>query len=665
SLRCDAAAGELKAGQWNPVVLQFQGSEGMRYGFRGVSGEKPEKITAMSFLIQRNAPHGADTLKMEIRNVKIIPAKDIPVPERYRNAAPAAPQAPAVAIPERNPFSQLGGLASVRGTRGETVSFDAGNGVLKITANVTRHDNTTSQRRLTMQLAKPLDLRDKSLTFDMKSDDLSDFCYIFLYNQGNPKAVWAYYTYADELESSWNPVTLQRHFSTVLNWHRTWSSDETPDKVDRIDIVYGLISPRMSGPISLELRNFRIGSEIRYIGNSLKEPVKLESVSRMLGSNIKPPVVLHPDTDAGRAAAQKIVDAVAKSCGVTLESRPGLRSDGAPETNAVMLGNVWNNPAFTLVYARRHAIYDASAPGAGNYVVETIKEPIRRGADILAVGASDDAGLLKGADAAAELIAQYGKPGVLTTPLLFRADYGADQKKLFQKADFNEGLRYAREVHESGRHQSLAKVLQEIGDRYRISRNPSDAKLFAAVAKMYSEYAANPDPRRYSGIWGQDSDFAAIGAISGADTVEHDPALTDQERLDIVRLLNDWIYGAVRPKAETQSFKVAHNHGTFGALGSVMAGLYFSKYYPEYPDGKILLRAGDRIFAVQNAAGKVHDDCNSYQWLTWDHVMRYAALRPDNTVLENGVVQSMRDMLIATMDNDRYQVPFGDTGLWT
>ena len=185
------------------------------------------------------------------------------------------------------------------------------------------------------------------------------------------------------------------------------------------------------------------------------------------------------------------------------------------------------------------------------------------------------------------------------------------------------------------------------------------------AAKMYSEYAANPDPRRYSGIWGQDSDFAAIGAISGADTVEHDPALTDQERLDIVRLLNDWVYGAVRPKAETQSLKVAHNHGTFGALGSVMAGLYFSKYYPEYPDGEILLRAGDRIFAVQNVAGKVHDDCNSYQWLTWDHVMRYAALRPDNTVLNNGVVNAMGDMLISTMDNDRYQVPFGDTGLWT
>ncbi len=662
-LRGDADNSEMSAGQWTPVLLQFNGAEGMRYGFSGVSGDKPDRVSGLLFSIIRKAPHPAEPLFLMIRNVKIIPRKDLPVPSSARAAAPTPP--PAVTIPAKNPFSSLGGLASIRGTRDETITIDPATGVLKITAETARNSKALSQRRISMRLARPLDLRGKSLTFDMKSEDLSDFCYLYLYNQGEPKAVWAYYTYADELEPEWNTVTLQRHFSTRLNWHRVWSSDGTPDKVDRIDVVYGQISPRMDGPISLELKNFRIGEEVRYIGNSLKEPVKLDPSSRLIVDGAPLPVVLHPDSEAGRTAAQTIVDAVKKTCGVTLQSRPGVRADGELATPAILLGNVWSNPAFTLIYGRRLVLFDGTFPGAGHFIVTTVKEPIRRGVDVLAVGASDDAGLLKGAETAAAMLSEHGKPGSLVTPLLFRADFGADQEQMVEKMSFEEGLKYAREVHQSGRHQSLAKVLAEIGDRYHASHDPSDARLFAAVAKMYSEFAAHPDPRRYSGPWGQDSDFSALGAISAADMIEHDPVLTDRERLDITLMLNKWAYEAVRNKAETQSLKVAHNHGTHGALGAVMAGLYFSKYYPEYPDGEILLRAGDRIFAVQNVAGKVHDDCNSYQWLTWEHVMRYAALRPDDTVLRNGVAHAMADMLITSMDNDRYQVPFGDTGLWT
>ena len=662
-LRGDADGSEMSADRWTPVLLQFNGAEGMRYGFRGVSGEKPNRVSGLLFSIIRKAPHPAEPLSLAIRNVKLVPRKDLPVPSSARAAAPTP--APAVTIPARNPFSTIGGLASVRGGRDEVITIDPATGVLKISAQTARNSRAMSQRRISMRLARPLDLRGKSLTFDMRSEDLSDFCYVYLYNQGEPKAVWAYHTYADELEPEWNTVTLQRHFSTRLNWHRVWSSDGTPDKVDRIDLVYGQISPRMDGPISLELRNFRIGDEVRYIGNSLKEPVKLDPASRLIADGAPPPVVLHPDSEAGRAAAKTIVDAVKEACGVELQSRPGVRADGELASPAILLGNVWSNPAFTLIYGRRLVLFDGTFPGAGHFIVTTVKEPVRRGVDVLAVGASDDAGLLKGAEAAAAMLAEHGKPGSLVTPLLFRADYGADQEKMVEKMSFEDGLKYAREVHESGRHQSLAKVLAEIGDRYHVSHDPSDARLFAAVAKMYAEFAAHPDPRRYSGPWGQDSDFSALGAISAADMIEHDPILTDQERLDITLMLNNWVYEAVRNKAETQSLKVVHNHGSHGALGAVMAGLYFSKYYPEYPDGEILLRAGDRIFAVQNVAGKVHDDCNSYQWLTWEHVMRYAALRPDDTVLRNGVVRAMADMLITSMDNDRYQVPFGDTGLWT
>ncbi len=663
ALRGDGAEGELPAGKWTPVLLQFEGAEGMTYGFSGVSGKKPDRIGTLFFSVERQGPHPAGSLSLAIRNVKTVPAKNIPVPaSAHRSPAPAPL---AVRIPARNPFSELGGLSLVMASGGETVTVDPDSGVMKVSAKAVRGSRPQSQHRVSMLLSAPLDLRGRALIFDMRSGDLADFCRVFLYNRGKPKAVWAFHSDADELKPEWDSVVLQRNFSDRLNWHRIWSSDEAPSQVDRIDFVYGISSPRMDGQLTLELRQFRVGNETKYIGNSLKKAVKLDSSSRLVAPGSPAPVVLHPDSDAGRTAARTIVDAVRRSCGVELESRPGVRADGLLAVPAIMLGNVWSNPAFTLLYGRRLVIFDGVFPGAGHYVVTTLKEPVRRGVDVLAVGASDDAGLLRAAEAAAAMLAEHGGKGTLVTPQLFRADFGSDQEKMAQKVSFDDGMKYAREVLASGRHMSLAKVLAEIGDRYHATHDSSDARLFAAVAKMYAESAAHPDPRRYGGPWGQDSDFAALGAISAFDLIEHDPALTDQDRLDVTLMFNRWVFEAVRSKAETQSFLVAHNHGTHGALGSVMAGLYFSKYYPEYPDGEILLRAGDRIFAIQNVAGKVHDDCNSYQWLTWEHVMRYAALRPDDTVLRNGVARAMADMLITTMDNDRYQTPFGDTGLWT
>ena len=135
----------------------------------------------------------------------------------------------------------------------------------------------------------------------------------------------------------------------------------------------------------------------------LDAPAALPRTTRLIRDG-RPLEILHPDTETGRAAARTIAEAVKQATGVAVTARPGLRSDRLVAKPAVILGNLYNNPAFELLYAREQTLADEFLPGPGGYLVESLIEPVRRDADILIVGASDDAGLRRAAEIAAARI---------------------------------------------------------------------------------------------------------------------------------------------------------------------------------------------------------------------------------------------------------------------
>ncbi len=665
SLRGDLGRGGLDAKEWKSVLLQKDAARGLTYAVRGVDGKEPAAIKELVFIVSRKKPVPAGELKLEIRNLKVVPREEIasavPAPAPVKAAEVAAP---APSLPVRNPFAALGKVVKVDMDRGVTYAADPA-GVITVSGKVVRNDKSSGRVRIIFTLDKGIDLRGKALQFQFRSPDLADHLYIKLYNANAKMPSWAFYTYADPGRDNWETITLQRGFSIPLTWHTSWGDDSPLGDCNRFDFYVANMDSVKEGPINFQIRDLKIVDELKHIGNNLNQaaPLSRETVFAADGKSAE---ILHPATPAGENAARKLAAALKKSTGVDFAVRPGTAADRDFARPVIILGNVWNNPALLQAYARRATIVDERFPGPGGFVVDLLKEPIRRNVDALVIGASDDAGLDRAVDAAAAELAKYAKPGSLVTPLIFAADYaGRDVPNEPGAESLEAGLAEAQKTLDTGRHQSLAGEMARIGERYRRYRKPQDAKLFAAVAKMYADYSVKRDPRRYGGDWGYDSDFSALGAFAGLDLVEHDPALTDEERLAMVKVFQRWSHAVLRAKAQTYSWLVAHNHGTFSALGSTMAGLYFAKYYPEQPDGKWLLDAGKRIFDRQNQSGKVEDDCNGYQWLTWEHVMRYAAVTGDLTVIQNGVGRKMADTAIITMDNNRYQVPYGDTGLWS
>ena len=404
---------------------------------------------------------------------------------------------------------------------------------------------------------------------------------------------------------------------------------------------------------------------------SLTAPTRLARETVLVQGGGARALILHPDSDAGRAAAAALSAAVQERAGVALPCRPGTAADREPGQNVFLLGHVGNNPAFLPLYGRFLTLADSVCPGAGGALLQTVFDPFGKGADVLVVGASDDAGLEKAAGLAAAAIRGQPAGADLALPRLFVAQYSAAFLKGYPAAGeppkdsrVEEGLKEAQKAIDEGAHCSVARVLEQAGRRYLMNGSRTEAKLFVALWDVYARSAV-ADPKKYGGAWGFDSDFCAARVVASWDVVEHDPSLTDDERLRVARHMGRWLSEAVIPKCAgaVKSAKVLFNHQTFPALGALFAGLYYAKGYDTEEGGKWLSMA-DAIFRRQSSYFKTHEDCNGYQWLTHGHLMRYVVARPDLTVIENGNARKVVDFCIDNMNNLGYQVPYGDTGNW-
>ena len=370
--------------------------------------------------------------------------------------------------------------------------------------------------------------------------------------------------------------------------------------------------------------------------------------------------IITTNTPGGKAAAEII----AKEClkyGAAPSVIVGSAKDRVPQRTCIMLGNIIDNPAMMTLYARNAIIADKLFPGPNGFVIRTIFEPFHRGADVIALEASDDGGL---ENAAASFIKELDKNHLL--PPLFLANYtNLPRVPKPSEGHIAKGLELAKTRLANGIHTSLGGQLADIAKRYLVWQQPEEAKLYVAVAKLFNESAVG-DPRKFGGPWGFDSDFPSYFAITGWDLIEHDPSLTPQERLETCQTLMKWLNEAIAREALAgrNGKGVVSNHLTFATQGMLAGALYFLKAYPELKTPNDWLAVAKSNFHRQITAGKVMDDCDSYQWLTWRHCLTYTLALPDDTFFDNGMCALGVRVCGLTMDNMAAQAPYGDDSGW-
>lgn len=518
-------------------------------------------------------------------------------------------------------------------------------------------------------LAKPEDLTAERLLVDARTThpETTAF-YVRVYNAGEERPAWSFQS-RGQLRQEWRTFEIQAGVSSDgLLWEPKVVEDRVAKNADRIEFVVGTQSP--GAGIDLLVDNLRLAPARTTIENLSRPATRLPD-TRLVIAGKPNAIVLHPDSDAGREAAARIVGAIRDRTGAQIPARPGSASDHQPRQNAILLGNVHTNPALLLLYARNFTPADAICPGAGGSLIHTAHDPFGLGANAIIVAASDDAGIAKAADALATLMSRQPRGPNLALPRIFERDYGPEFLKRIPWAGATPsdkqlpgGLARAQKALDEGRHTSVAGELANVAKRYRLTGASIEARLFVALWDMYLK-SAKADPRKYGGPWGFDSDFPSGEVVSGWDLIEDDPAITDGERLRVMKAMGRWLAEAVIPKCASAATgdRVPHNHQTFPALGAMFAGLYYSKGIDTL-EGQRWLAMADAIFGRQARYFKPYEDCNGYQWLTTGHLMRHAVARPDFTIFENGNGRRLVDYAIGTMNNLGYQVPYGDTGSW-
>ena len=493
--------------------------------------------------------------------------------------------------------------------------------------------------------------------------------YVRAYNRGEKQPCMSFNSWNSRLASSWREFSLQVGLSlTGLAWEPKMVEDRRPTVVDRLEFIIGTRENNV--PVDVFLDCISLAPRLKV----------LEDLEAVHPSHVDTPLVvdgkavatiLHPDSGAGRKAAEAVAAAIADRTGVAPEVRAGTEDDRIPDSPTIMLGNVDSNPAILLLYARFMTPADSVCPGKGGALVHTVCDPFGRGSNVIVAAASDDAGLTQAAKVLGEAILQQGKGPSLTVPRLFERRYSGSFLKHFRWANrqpaadrLEQGLKEGQAALDEGRHESVAAVLASVANRYRLTGHSVEAELFVKLWDLYAESAV-ADPRKFGGPWGFDSDFASAQVVTGWDLIEDDPALSDEDRLRTTKNVGRWMAEAVIPSCAgaATSSHVPHNHQTFPGLGALFAGLYLTNHY-DLVEGQAWLEIADRMFRRQEGYFKPYEDCNGYQWLTNGHMMRYCMARPDFTLFENGNGARIIDYCIGTMNNLGYQVPYGDTGSW-
>ena len=503
---------------------------------------------------------------------------------------------------------------------------------------------------LTFHLKKPVSLEGKAVKVLARGNETASGLYFRFYNKGKKNPVWSLSSWGKPVGKNWTPLLLQKGGSARMPWEADAVGDNSPaNQIDRVEVIIGEHA-NTGKTYDLELADFQVAAMADQI-TSLPKVVQLMRTMQF-GADT---VILYPDTADGKKAADIIAAAVPGA-----EARPGTAADrDLPAKSTIILGNTFDNPAILRLYARRQFPADHAYPGKGKYFVMPVPEAFRVGQSVIGVGASDGKALIAGAKVlAAELSAKNGE---------LAANYFATNREIKPVAANHMalGMKVAQQRLDNGVHTSLGGYLATIGNRYIQNRQSADAKLYAEVCRLYAKSAV-PDARKFGGPWGFDSDFLSFDAINGFDAVEHDPVLTDQDRLDMTRCIARWLVEAIVQEAQggLSGTGAVHNHLTFCSMGTMAGAQYFMKYYPNTEEPKIWDAIAKHNFGRQTRSMKAIDDCNGYQWHVWNHVMTYTNASGDMTFITSGTAEKVMRSMLLTMDNYGLQVPYGDTGSW-
>ncbi len=516
-----------------------------------------------------------------------------------------------------------------------------------------------------------VDMRGQKIMFDAWTSlpETTRALYVRGYNAAE-ECVLSYMSWGRPIGTEMTTIELTRGFSDVLAWEPGMIDTNDLSSVVRLRFYIGTSDPATQFDCFID--NIRLAKSDLQSFMDVEEAKPLVLDTPVVTGGEAQAVIVVPADDTWQAAATQVQELVRDLTGVELPIVNGdeIDREEMSEQTTIVIGNVADNPAMLYLYSHGYIFADHVYPGEGGYEVRTVHDPWGTGQNVLSIGASDPAGASAGIAALREQLTA-GEDLVLDRMLL--VDLSAEAQRRWGSA-FNQNpddawferlQEQAQQDLETGRHTGLFSRIASVGEDYQRTQIEGLARGFAWMVLKAKQWR-DEGPTVFGGPWGFDSDFTAYRVLPAWDVLEESPVLTDEQRLEVTRVLFEWMTEAVAPSAASAvgSTHVRHNHQTFPALGCLYAGEYFEKYY-NAGEGTRWVEIADRVFQYQAQQFKPWEDCNGYQWLTLYHTIRYCLSKPYFEYFENGNAARSGDYAIIGMDNLGYQVTYGDTGAYT
>jgi len=518
-----------------------------------------------------------------------------------------------------------------------------------------------------IRLPEPVDMAKRSIVFDAWTTEAENTraLYVRGYDTENVCAL-SWNNWSQPVKDEKTTVVLYPGMSYEgFGWERQVAESPNRDEITRLEFIIGTHAKGV--PFSMTFDDLRLGTVEFSAFNDVEKPKPLFLDTPLVKDGAANAVILCPEGAEWQQVASDLQAAVAEKLNVTLpiQDATQITDEAMRDTQIIALGAISNNRRLLYLYSHQYTYADDYYPGPDGYVVQSIHDPWGTGNNVLLIGASTPAGATAGVEPLLAAVSDAGVAGPVFDVKLTGTALERHGGLLTREPDaaYQESQhRAAESALEKGAHTGLFGQIARAGSSYAQTRKDGYAELFAWLVRRAKEHY-DTDPTTFGGPWGMDSDFQIHAVMPMWDQVEESPALSDEDRLAVSKILFQWVseVGVSSAQSVVGNERVRHNHQTFPALGLLFAGDYFSKHYNAI-EAKRWIEISDAAFQFQAKAFKPYEDCNGYQWLTLYHTMRYALAKPDFSFFENGNARRCSDYAVLSMDNLGYSVTYGDTG---
>ena len=287
-------------------------------------------------------------------------------------------------------------------------------------------------------------------------------------------------------------------------------------------------------------------------------------------------VIASPDRpeyrDIAQRLAKKLAEAIKHQPRVAVGSMKPGEFAGGP---VIVLGNLMDSELARSLYLQAYDFTDYAWPGAGGFVLRTIRDPFGTGAHVVMVGGSDAGGVAEAADRLAQIARQRGpRLGYANEVKLGR--WALDVKQFTQDLLTGDDAFWQRSSG-TGSWDYQSKIAKAAIGYLRTGKESYLPVFRRELRGFFDHDVRNPNPEAPQMVHGFMNTL-----IIPWDLVRDHPRFTSEERLQFDE---DFLYvfrsseGPRRIASAAKRRVVRDNHGTRTGLDALFGGRYFLRRY--------------------------------------------------------------------------------------